>query len=155
MEAVWLTVLESVACISSTWPPQRQWLHVPGCPPSPSQGQHPPGCSLHSTGLVASILSPAEICLAGLYGDQHLSSQKLQGHLLLWTSKGAFAQKNKIWGWRGNLSQNSKEFTYLRGVLGNNPSSTTNSPHVLVTPESSELLRSLNTIQVGYVTFIT
>lgn len=52
------------------------------------------------------------------------------------------------------MSQNSKKFTYLLNLLGNNQSST-NSSQVLGMPESSELLRSLNTVQVGYVKFIT
>lgn len=94
MEAVRLTVLKSIAFLSSTWPPQGHLLHFPGCPLSPSQGQCPPGCSLQSGGLGTSIPPPTKICLVGLYEGQHLLSQKLQGHLLLWTSKGA--QNKKI-----------------------------------------------------------
>lgn len=53
------------------------------------------------------------------------------------------------------MSQTGKEFMYLLSLLSNSPSSSTNSPQLLGTPESSEMLRSLNTIQVGYVKFIT
>lgn len=84
--------------------------------------------------LGSSIPPPAEICLAGLYRDQRLSSQKWQGHLLLWTEEEAQNKNKKIWGGgRGNLSRNSRKFTYPVGLLGNNPSSSTNSPQVLGT----------------------
>lgn len=155
MEAVWLLVLESAAFRSSTWPSkgtcfiaQAAHCHLPRgnvpslLPPEP--------------GLGTSTLPLTEICLAGLCRDQCLLSQKWQSHLLPRTWKGAFAHNKKIWGgWGANLSQNSKFFTHLLDSLGKNASSSTNSPQLLGTPESSELLRSLNAVQVGYVKFIT
>lgn len=119
------------------------------------RGQCPSGCSLQSRAGVAAFhhlrRSAQRVCTA-IRASPHKNENATCCCL---DKERSTCSPQGLGRRRGKWISNSKDLTFFSMLLGKNPPTSINTPGVLGTPESLEMLRYLNTVQGRYMKFIT